>query len=778
MHIDNRAAARRRLLGAAGTVLVTLGLVVGMGSSALAEGGSVRYSYELIELPGGDQWGLVPVAEHKSLTGKLTKAKLFDAFNLLKSAKKATYGHSSIQITGTLPDKAEVSVKIDSAMAKSGFAPIIMAETVYTLSELGLVGGVAFPGHFNGKMTREDVPFYAYTLTLPLWRVLPDKDISGAQVRLPNGTLLSMAEFKTRWKAKDAALTDALFSYLKSSQDYTVTQVLALLPELGVAYQDQVIPLLAAESSTVRTHALRTLATRNEDQAVLTAVKKMMNTDADPALARAAAEFLGTSKNQDFAIEWQYFLLQKGTPAESVAAIDALAGRFGAQANARAGVIDALAGRLVDERAEVASASAAALNKLNATDAQVAALKNTAISEALRLRIAGELAENKDEATAVVGLTYVVAHTSERPAELAIRKLGALKSDAAGSAVQSFLSADAARKRTVSAQVLVERGDVRAMPALSAAIQKSDADGQLEAAAYRLMAAQSLATILEQSDSSDKVVKKIAYQALGERAVKEGGGAKVFEKLASGAKNSDAAIRGASASALGAFASPEALEILRKLANDKSADVRAGVARGLSQYKEGEEFEILEKYLEDSSPLVVAAAIDAMAQREEAAKWATFRSLSEGGDWRVRTSALGALSRLVARDDARGVSTVISLLSGAVSDQNRQVQLRALGLLATFNDPKATAGIALLLNAQEPELRVAAVEALGKTGHPSATDLVVSVLADSNADIRRAAIQALGDLKAKSAQATLKKRLEAEEDADLKNLIKQTLSQI
>lgn len=749
-----------------------------MGHSAFAEGGSVRYSYELIQLPGGDQWGLVPVAEHKALTGKLSKAKLFDAFNLLKAAKKETYGHSSIQITGTLPDKAEVSVKIDSAMARNGFAPIIMAETVFTLSELGLAGGVEFPGHFSGKMTREDVPFYAYTLTLPLWRVLPDKDISGAQVRLPDGTLLSMTEFKTRWKAKDAALIDALFSYLKSPQDYTVTQVLALLPELGIPYQAQVIPLLSAQSVTVRTHALRTLAAMREEPAVLTAVKAMMTADADAGLARAAAEFLGASKNQEFAIELPYFVLRNGTPAESVTAIDTLAGQFASKANARAGVIDVLATHLADERAEVASASAAALTKLGAADAQIAALKNIKVAEALRLRIAEGLADSKDETTAIIGLSYVASHTAERPAELAIRKLGALKSDAAGSAVQSFLSADTARKRLVSAQVLVARGDVRALPALSAAIQKSDADGKLEAAAYQLLAAQSLATILEQSDASDKVVKKIAYRALGERAVKEGGGAKVFEKLANGAKSSDAAIRGASASALGAFGSPDALEILRKLADDKSPEVRAGVARGLSQFKNGEEFEILEKYLEDASPLVIAAAIDAMAQREEAAKWATFRSLSEGGDWRVRTSALGALSRLVARDDARGVTSVLNLLSGAVSDKEPQVQLRALGLLATFNDPRATAGIALLLNAKEPELRVAAVEALGKTGHPSATSLVVSVLADANADIRRAAIQALGDLKARSAQATLKQRLEAEEDADLKNLIKQTLSQI
>src|SRR5690606_36898185 len=164
----------------------------------------------------------------------------------------------------------------------------------------------------------------------------------------------------------------------------------------------------------------------------------------------------------------------------------------------------------------------------------------------------------------------------------------------------------------------------------------------------------------------------------------------VKEKLVRGAASSDAEIRGASASALGAFASKDGLEVITKLADDKNANVRVGVARGLAYYEGGEGFEILEKYLDDSAPEVVAASLDAMAARAEAAKWDKIRELAESKDAVVRSSAFAALGTLVSAEDRKGVNTVISLLSGAVSDSDRRVQITALEQLATIKDPKAT----------------------------------------------------------------------------------------
>lgn len=779
---DSRRAASSRLgwrrgLRAGLTAALAMACI-GIAQPVFAEGGSVRFSYELIELVGDNQYGLVPVSEQKKLSGKLSKSKVFDAFNLLKAKKKSTYGHSSIKITGNLPASAKISVKIDSSKASAGFAPIIMAETVYTLSELGVSGGVEFPGHFEGKMTRADVPFYAYTLTLPLWRALPLKDYAGAQVLLPDGTLISATQFNKRWKSKDAELQEALFSYLKSSQDFTVVRVLGLLPKLKLDYRDEVLPLLSSKSANVRKRALATLEAHREDASVLAAVEKMMNEDKSAKNARAAAEFLGKSKSGDASVQEPLYLLKKGSESEAISAIKSLESLGQKNATLKSKIVSAIVGYLVDKRDAVASASADALETLGADAQQIEALNNKKIDEALRLKIAQELAAQKAPNASIVGLSYIAEHLSERDAELAIRKLAAIKADAAREAVEKFLVAETKRKRLVAGEVLAERADIASMPAFSAAIAKGKDAERLEASAYDLMASQPVATVLNQSDSNDKVTKRVAYRALGELAVKSGSSGEVKEKLLRGAASSDAEIRGASASALGAFVSQDGLEVITGLADDKSANVRAGVANGLAYYKKGEGFEVLEKYLSDSSPQVIAASLDAMAARAEAAKWDTMRKLSESKDAGVRSSAFAALGTLVSSDDKKGVNTVISLLSGAVSDSARQVQLTALEQLASIKDPKATTGIAILLNAKEPELRVAAVEALGKTGQPSATELVVSVLNDANPDIRRASIEALGDLKAKAAKSQLQARYEAEEDADLKALIKQTLGRI
>lgn len=749
----------------------------GVGAPAFAEGGSVRYSYELIELGGDNEYGLVPVSEQKKLSGKLSKSKVFDAFKLLNAKKKTTYGNSSIKITGNLPSKAKISVTIDPSKASAGFAPIIMAETVYTLTELG-VDGVEFPGHFDGKMVRADVPFYAYSLTLPLLNALPLKDYSGAQVLLPDGTLIPATQFNKRWKAKDAELEKALFSYLKSSQDFTVLRVLALLPKLKVDFRDEVIPLLDAKSPSVRARALNTLEGNREDAPVLAAVERMMKEDKDAKIARSAAEFLGKSKSAKASVNEPLYLLEKGSEKESVAALKSLESIGNKNKDLKSAIVDAVVSHLVDKRAAVAAASSDALQALNADAEQIAALGNDKIAAELRLKIARELAGKSAASSAIVGYSYVGNNLSERDAELAIRKLGDIKGDDARKAVETFLTADTKRKRLVAGDVLAARGDIASMPAFSAAIAKGKDADELEALAYTLMAAQPVATVLSQSDSNNKITKRVAYRALGELAVKSGGNAQVKEKLSRGAKSSDADIRGASASALGAFKSKDGLETLKSLAADKSAKVRAGVANGLAYYKDGEGFEILEKYLDDSAPEVVAASLDAMAARAEAAKWDKIRELTEAKDAGVRSSAFAALGTLVSSEDKKGVNDVISLLSGAVSDSDRQVQLTALEQLASLKDSKATTGIAILLNAKEPELRVAAVEALGKTAQPSAIDLVVSVLDDSNPDIRRASIEALGELKAKAAKPQLQARLKTEEDEDLKILIKKTLGRI
>lgn len=752
--------------------LAALMIVVAWPAFAAAQGGTVRYSYEKIEVGADEQWGLVPRAARSELGGKLTKSKIFDAFKLLKDDKGGTYGNSSIRIGGKLPNAAKVTVKIDPKMAREGRGLIIMAETVYTMSELG-VAKVEFPGHFDGAMEREDVPFYAYTLTLPMWRALDVGTVTHTQVRLPDGELITASQFEKRWKQKDQALQEALFSYLDDSQVYTVRSVLKLLPDLKIDYTEHVTPLLEHSSSSVRSRALSVLEPHRNDEVVLEAVLGMMNSDDKDELARSAAEFLGEAKSDQYNIHRDLYVLDNGSAEESTKAVGALAKRKG---DARA--VDAIYSHLSDERSEVAEASAAGIDQMGATDKQVAALENKKIDDGLRLSIARTLADSKNAESKHVGLTYVARNTAGRSAELAIRRLGELSSDEVRKTIESFLKSSERRKRLSAADVLVERGEAASLDALASAVEAGENSRELEQATYELMVAQPLDQVLERTDARDPIIKRIAYRALGERAIKDGAGAQVFDKLAEGAESRDAAVRGASARAIGVFGDDKALEILKSLADDKNAAVRAGVAYGLSHFEEGQMFDTLAGYLEDPKPEVVAAALAAMEQRKEATKWKEIKALTEAKDPHVRANALRAMAQLVSREDKKGVREVISMLSGSVSDDSRIVQLTAIQQLATFEDETAATGIAIQLNAEDVNLRVAAIEALGKNGHPSATELVVSVLEDPNPDIRRAAIMAIGELDDAAAEPKLKALLDKEEDADLKKLIERTLRKI
>ncbi|MFW5966745.1 MAG: HEAT repeat domain-containing protein [Persicimonas sp.] len=749
-------------------------VLLSLPSQAHAQGGTVRYSYEQVELDGDAQWGLVPKPVEEDLSGKLTNSKVFDAFNVLteEGDNKGSYGDTKLRIDGKFPDSGSVRVEIDPEMAKKNQEPIIMAETVYTMTEIG-VDGVEFPGHFDGKMKREDVPFYAYTLTVPMWRALPVGGLEQAQVRLPDGELLAVSIFNRRWKEGDEELQEALYAYLDDSQTFTVKRVMKRLPDLDIDYVAEVIPLLEHDSSSVRRDALGLLEEHRDEEDVLEAVLEMMESDDSDKLARRAADFLGKAESDEYNYHRDVYVLEHGDDEEAEEAVASLSERKG---DDRA--VDTLYETLADDRAAIAEAAADGLQEHGATERQLEALEDDDIAMELRLAIAETLRGHDDADTRQTALVFIGDNTTARTAELAIRDLGKLDGDDVREDVESYLTADTRRKRLTSADVLVERDETEALDAMAEAVDAGENPDELEAFMYDLIVAQSLSKVRQLSQSANPIIERVAYSALGERAQKEGATADTFDTLAEGAESSKPGIRGASARALGVFANDDALDILKELAEDSEAEVRAGVAEGLSHFEDGQMFETLVDYLDDSDPEVIAEAIRAMEKRGEDDKYDRFKDLTEHDSSQVRAAALSAISELVDRGEDDDVRNVISMLSGAVSDDAREVQFTAIEKLANFKDKRAATGIAIQLNADDEELRVAAIEALGENGHQSATGLIMDVIDDSNPDVRRAAVNAIGDLDDQSVKADLEELLDEEEDPLIKDAIKQTLREL
>lgn len=745
------------------TMTAVLAIAMLLPATVFAAGG-VRFSYQKVDLSGATEWVLVPIPVN-GLGGKPSTTKLKTAFELLRKDKRASYGSSTISVSGNLP-RAKVTVNIDKKVAR--YALIVMAETVYTLTELG-VEKVSFPGYASGAISREDIPFAAYSLTVPLWKAVGRFSSDFVHVQMPDGSLEPSPSIAKKWKANDSGLRAAVYKYLDASDTYTVQTVAKLLPSLKIPYKSEVAGLLGHKASTVRSTALDVLEGDRNDGAVLKAVAKMLDKEKDAKLARKAAEFLGKSSNSSYAVLEQYWLLDKGSDAEKITATKALS------LNKDKRTVGNLEPLLVDKNDKVAAAAAKALASVGADAAQTKALGNSKIDKGIRLDIARDLSGDRNNAPAIAGLTYVAKNGPEHEAIKSIEKLGKKKGDDARKAVEDFLDDSREPVRLAALDTLVDRGDIESISAIAVAIKKGKNAQDMEDGGYKLMVSQPLNSILGKTKDSNTLVQRMAYRAVGERAQKERAGAKAFGALESGVKSRDALVRGAAARAIGTFRDSKAANILKGMVKDKSGSVRADVAHGIGYLKEGTLYDELKTLLDDSDPEVQAEAALSLGKRGEAGPWDKIKALAGSSNASARAASMTAMAALVSRDDSQGVNEVISKLSGAVTDKDMRVREAAIIALGTFNIDKAVTSISLQAGAEEERIRITAINALANTKNPSAVPVIEDRLLDQNPRVREAAILALGKLKAK---APLQKHLKNEKDAGLKSLIQSTLKKL
>ncbi|MFB6262005.1 MAG: HEAT repeat domain-containing protein [Bradymonadaceae bacterium] len=756
-------------LGLLSAVLVAFGLAMLQATPASAETGSVRYSYEKVEIGPRVQWALVPHPE-EALRGEVDVGTVEKAFDLLRSDKETSYGETSIEVTRE-GDKLTAKVQIDPDYAK--YQVIIKSEVVYTLTELG-VDEVRFPGFAEGPVTRADIPMSAYTATVPLWRSLPPGEFRRARVRLPTGKLVSTAEVYRRWRQGDAELKRQLFTYLEADGAYTVTSVLDRLAKLEVDYAEEVLPLLERDERTIRSAALDALKNQLDRTRVRDALVEFVRNESDAKLARRAAEMLGSVDDETYRVHRWFYLLDNGSEKEKKRAAVELKKFKGIE-----GVVDRLDRALRSEKAAVAKAAEQSLVALQALDELKAALKADGVSSSLKSTIADALTKQSSDAAKIAGYRYLAANAEGRRALTALDALAAIQSAEARRALESFLTAGQRRLRRRAVDLVEQRGEMASLPALAKAATSVDDRRVMEQAILAILSGESVSTILSKTESSNPVIQRVAYRALGEKAREGETSEKVLKALREAAKSSDPAIRGAAARGLGRFANEKALAVLRTLADDSSPEVRRGVARALSNYEPGTLTDRLVEYLGDDSPKVVAGALFALAQRGEKKKWARIKSLVSADDPLVRKRAIEAVSELVSRTDKQKVRQAISLLSGRITSENDPSVLRtALHELGTFSNERAVNGIAIMLNAKKKNLRLAALDALGDTGHASAVDLVRDVLSQSDPEVRRAAIEALGDIGNAAAKTVLQQQLKKAKNDELKRLIQTTLDEL
>jgi len=773
MKNDTESLIRRLQMPSHGGIfaLVLTVATAGMVSMVSAEGGNVRYSYEEARIADAQEYILVPHAEG-DLSGDVNSRTLEQAFETLRENKRSVYGNSYASATGDDPAEARVEVHIDSDSAQ--YAPVIKAEAVYTLTEYG-VSEVHFPDFTDSGLTRADISTPAYTLTVPLWKVLPPATLTSAQVLMPDNELISLDEVERRWNDERQELLDDVYAFLDTEEPYTARQVVQVLPDIGDVRIEEVTPLLVHDDRHVRQRALRVLDGFEDEPPALEAVSDAVDDESRSSLAREMAEFLGASSIDEFRVEESLYLFEEGDVGEAETAVEELTDYDDDDR-----VFELLREALADDRGDIPTYAVEALSELGAHEERFDALEDDELDSEIRLTIAEDLsAEAYPEDVRIVGLTYQVDDLDGGFANQALREISRLEFDEARQQVEEFLEDDSRSLRRAAIEALVERGDVESVEALVAtAADSSDRDEMLQAA-YDLMVDQPLDEIIDQTENDSEHVQRVAYRAIGERAAIDDGFDDAIDTIEAGTEHGDAEIRGASVESLGQVASDEALDILIELVDDTDPAVRENVALALGEFEgEEEHADILVDYLNDSSSDVVAAAINALEQRGEPHAVGQIQEMVDADAAPVRAAALEAIVTFMPNEEEDTVAEHIGILSESLTDEDSQVQMSALEQLGRFEISMAVTNIAQLVSTEDADVRSSAIEALASTGHDDAQPLIESALSDQAAEVRSQAVESLAELLGEAARPELEARMEQEDDPEVKELIESQLQQI
>lgn len=764
--VDERSVTAWRLAVAGLMGMLAFGTVV---STAFAEGGNMRYSYEEARIAGERQFVLVPRAED-GLAGEVTTDRLEQAFEALRTAKRPTYGNSYAVASGSVPDDVRVEVHIDSDY--EDYAPIIMAEAVYTLTEYG-VPEVFFPGHSEEGLTRADISFAAYTLTVPLWKMVPPGAVTMAQVVMPNGELVAVDDVNRRWDEEREAVIDDVYAFLNSDDPYTIRSVVRGLADIGDLRLSEVTPFLEHRDRRVRRSTLGILEGFEDDRDVLEAVLAALDEESSRSLGRSMAEFLGASPHDEFNVQKPFFLIEYGDDEEAEQAVLDLA-----DWDEDERVVEVLDAALRDEREEVAMAAVRSLDELELHAQRDDALRDASVSAPVRQQISEDLAAGDNEPSVrLMGLRYIARERTGGYANQAIATMAELPIDEAREEVEKYLVEGSLEQRRTAIQVLQARNEIASVAALMEAAKQGSPAEAMQQAAYAIMVNHPLDEIIAQTEAESIDVQKVAYQAIGERANREGERERSVETIDEAIGHPEAEIRGAAARSLGQIGGEEALETLGEMTDDAEPVVRREVALALGQFSGTDHAQTLVEYLDDEDPRVVAAAIDAMEQRGDQREADAIREMVDHEEAVIRASAIRAATTFLP-DDEDAMRQHMGLLSGVVSDDAVQVQKATLEQLGRFEDSMAVTNIATQIRADDPMVRIAAVRALADTGHDDALPLLESALSDDDAMVRQEAVEALTDLAGSAARSELEERREHEEDPEVLELIETRLQEI
>lgn len=723
---------------------------------------TVRFSYERWSRAGQKRYVLVPLpTQIKPGTLQERTRALFKA---LVGKKRSTYGDARLAFQPDAAKTGVVYVYLDAKKAQ--YNPIAMAELTYTFTENG-ASRVIFPKVQEKGWTRDDVPFPAYVLALPLWQALPPAKMSGALVKLPDGSLLGSDAAVANIKKGDKRLIDAAWSYVKTGPSGARLAAIKAAPLLELKDLDKrLLPILSSKEAGLRSAALDGLKGR-DNKTVNTALRAVMDKDADASLRDKAAGLLSTSKDPAFSTAAQYHALRSSDPKVVAAAATGLGESKQKEATAQ------LIKTLGNADAGVRKAVIAALLKRGDTAAMIKALDDTALSLDARIETARALAGAKDKPAAQGGLLFLAVNGKGDDSAGAAARLATFDSEPTYAALTKALRHPEAETRQAAASALARLGSPKVLYSLAEAAEDlKDADSieSMLLAIRNIYARQSLDFVLKGTKVKNDIVRRQAVATLGKLVeTKKGKGARktIVKALESLAKAKDPLVRAAAARSYGSMTGDDVRPQIIKLAGDDAIEVQRASAHALRGFPGDETNKLLLGFATKTDAPLIANAVESLGVLKEQIALDRVVTHLRHKDVRVRRAATGALVNIggTLADDKR--KPMLNHFSQALFDKDPAVRLSAIKGLRLVKDPRTVTALAALLKDPVKSVRQATLNAMASTGSASAVEAIATGLEDDDNEVRMTAIRALGNLKQKSGAKLLLDYAKEEKDAKL-----------
>lgn len=754
-----------------GFVALSCCLLLGGVAPALAQGkkagkteaaavDTVRFSYERWSRGGQKRYVLVP--QPTQVKPGTLQDRTRELFKALVSKKRATYGDARLAFQPDAAKTGVVYVYLDAK--KAPYNPIAMAETVYTFTENG-ASRVIFPKVQEKGWTRDDVPFPAYVLSLPLWQALPPARMGGSLVKLPDGSLLGTEAALAKIKKGDKGLIDAAWSYVKSGPPAAALAAVKAAPLLDLKdLDDRLIPVLKSDDAQLRGAALAGLKGR-DNKAVNTAVRAVMDNDKDAALRDTAAGLLSGSKDPAFATAAQYHALRSKDPKVVAAAAKGLGDSKQKEAT------EQLVATLGNPDADVRTAVIEALFKRGDFSALIAALDDEKLALEARIEAARALANGKDKDGVHKALLFLAVKAKGDDSAGAAAKLATFDKPASYDALGKALKHPEADTRRAAASALSRLGTPKGLAPLAAA-DTADADsGEAVLLAIRtIYAKQSMDFVLKGTKSKDEVLKRQAVATLGKMvAGKSGKGSRktIVKALEPLSKASDPLIRAAAARSYGSMGGDEVKPQILKLASDSAIEVQRAAAFALRAFKGEDTVKLLLGFTNKQDAMLIANSVDSLGVLKEQRALDRVVTHLQHKDVRVRRASAGALVNIGGELPDGKRKPMLNHFSQLLFDKDADVRLKAVSGLVLVKDPRTVTALAALLKDPVKGVRQATLNAMASTGSASAVEAIATGLEDDENDVRMTAIRALGNLKQKSGAKVLLDYAKGEKDKTL-----------